>query len=857
MPHRTPPTLQVLLAALVSTLLGPDVVLAEDRSPPPVDVLHTDLRVRLTTDYIQSRQLPGAVAFRFRVQPAVGERGLAALTLDCVGPKVERVTLRPVRDDLGGAETGAARAQADDGELTAGPTLEHRVDGGDLVIALDRAYKSGEEFSVAISFVSKPKEEALYFVLPDDNHPERGIAVYTMSEPMRARYWMPCIDRPDVRSPVDVRVAVPPPLSAVSVGVQVGEPVAEGDLRTFHWRLERPIDPHLLGIAVGEFVTLRDEWRGRPVLSFVQPGDEEAGRFTFRLVPKMLEYYTTLIGVDFPFPQYSHVAVEEHYHGGMEHAGFSMIAPSMLTTGPRGHVPEEVSQFNYIAHMLAHEWFAGMVSYGDVRHAWLNEGFGTYLHMNWQGQLEGPDGVADVLWSTGRMVAGTDPPGGAQPIVRERLTRPGEVFQFGGGRVYWKGALVLHMLRHQLGEEVFWRGVRLYLTRNEGRGVLTDALRGALEEASGKDLRAFFDQWIFRAGTPRFTIEYAWNAEAKHAKLSLRQGGEEDSDAPPFAFPLDIWMRVGDGWQKHTLDVRGAESEFALQAASEPTQVCVDPLGGLLARRTERKPQEYWRRQVRDGPTALARSQAVERMRDKRDPEALPLLLEALRDEREFVGVRRRAATALSRFDRDEVLPGLVGTATAPGTPPSLRIATISALEKYAESETARRAVLMLADESQPIEVQEQALSALTRMKPETLAPEAVEKIARCAAPPQSRHVRGAALQVLLARNAAEVVPLLVAKSEADERDPISWRRRLIEAVATLAPENGPHKEAVQRFLVGQLADRRPGVQLAALRALQKHGGPDTLPAIRPLTESKSADVAAAARSALDAMSTR
>lgn len=842
----------VVCAALLSS---PRLTLGDDRPPPPVDVLHTDLRVRLTMDDIRSRRLPGTIAFRFRVQPAAGESGLASLTLDSAGPKVERVALRGkgAHDEDGG---GAAGEAADDAP-EAGRALEHRTDDAGLTITLDRAYKPGEELGIAVWFVSKPKEEALYFVLPDDDHPERGIAVYTMSEPMRARCWTPCIDRPTVRSPFDVHVTAPPPLSAVSVGVQVGEPRPDGDLRTFHWRLERPVDPHLLGLAVGEFVTLREEWRGRPVLSFVQPGDEEAGRFTFRLVPKMLEYYTTLTGVDFPFPQYSHVAVEEHYHGGMEHAGFSMIAPSMLTTGPRGHVPEDVAQFNYIAHMLAHEWFAGMVSYGDVRHAWLNEGFGTYLHLNWQGQLEGPDGVADLLWRTNQGVAGGDPPGGAQPIVRESLLRPGEVFQFGGGRVYWKGAMVLHMLRHQLGEETFWRGVRLYLTRNDGRGVLTDALRAALEEASGRDLRAFFDQWVFRAGTPRFTIEYAWDAEAKKATLALRQRGEEDSDASPFAFPLDVWLRVGEAWQKQTLEVREAEQKFAIDAASEPTQVCFDPLGGLLARRTERKPQELWRRQIREGPTALARSQAVDQARNARDAEALPRLLEALRDDGEFVGVRRRAATALSRLQDDEILPALVATAGASATPPSLRVALIGALEKHAESDAARRAVLALAEDSQPIEVQEEALSALSRMRPETLSAEALGKIARWATPPQSRHVRGAALRLLLARQASHAIPVLVEKSAADERDPVSWRKRLIDAVSALAAENGPHKQAVQRFLVGQLADRRPGVQLAALRALQKHGDADAAGAVRPLVESKSADVAAAANSTLEAIAAR
>ena len=212
-----------------------------DSPPRGFDFLHMRLEVTLTRADMKARRMPGVVTYRVRPRPADDKTpatqptGLEQLRLNAVGLEIQQVELGP--------EWRAAR---------------HQTDGEHLTIELERAHSLGEEFAVRIHYVVSRPRRGLYFVLPDDDEPwteaaGRDIVVYTMSEPLMARRWLPCHDWPDTHWPSDVFITVPKPFVAVSAGEPVGEPVpveaAPGDdtlsaqpdeLRTYHWRQPLP-----------------------------------------------------------------------------------------------------------------------------------------------------------------------------------------------------------------------------------------------------------------------------------------------------------------------------------------------------------------------------------------------------------------------------------------------------------------------------------------------------------------------------------------------------------------------------------------------------------------------------------------
>ncbi|MEW6249657.1 MAG: M1 family aminopeptidase [Planctomycetota bacterium] len=810
----------LVLAAWVFALAGvgtsaPALADGIDSPPRSFDVLHMRLEVRLAEEDIRAKRMRGDVTWRFRARPLDGDTKLDEITLNAVELRIRSVTSAP------------------DG----GP-VKFDEKGGLVRIELDKARAAGEEFGVRIEYTVKSPDKGLYFVGPDADHPDRPRVVYSMSEPLMARHWLPCHDWPDTFWPSDIFISVPPPMSAVSVGAPVGEPEETADgLRRFHWRMETAIDPHMLGFAAGEFVVVKNgEFRGRPVQAYVPPQYADAARYTFRRVPEMLEFLSTRLGVEYPFPQYAHVGVVGHFHGGMEHVGFSMIDPTNLPAGPHDDVSGWWTEFALIAHMIGHQWFGALVNYGDVREAWLNEAFGTYLHECCRAHFDGPDVLAERMWDLTLEMGRSDVVGRDRPLVREDVQKAEEVFAFDGSKVYWKAARVLHMLRDQLGEEVFWRSLRTYLERRRGRGVTTPDLRTAFETESKRDLGEFFEQWVLRAGMPRLDVAYEW--EAGRAVVTVQQLQKIDAEHPAFEFPLQLAFRTGDAWHNETAEVTAAEQAFEFALPAEPSLFCCEPRGGLLAARQEQKPDAMWRAQIRSGPTALSRLQAIEHCGRMRDAQSTAAIGEALHDVREYWGTRVRAARALARLSSSEArgvlltAAPLLDTAAEEVARPALRVAIVEALARWPASREAYALVVRQLRSDPHALVQQAAARTLPEFGRDVWDGDDVALLADRAVN-ASREVRLAALRSLAGMEAFSALDVLARNPSASSAGSLEYCRQLLDTVRRLAEAAPDRRPAAAQFFFAQLEDPRPGVRNAAIQALGAIGDEATLTQLR------------------------
>jgi aminopeptidase N len=360
--------------------------------------------------------------------------------------------------------------------------------------------------------------------------------------------------------------------AGVSNGALVGTRRNADGTKTLHWSQREPNASYLTMVAAGEFTELRASWRGRPVLALVPAARAAQARRIFRDTPRMMEYFSRRIGVDYPWPKYAQVAVTHFMFGGMENTSATTLADTSLREARVG----EESPESLVAHELAHQWWGDLVTCRDWSHAWLNEGFATYCALVWTEHAEGTAAFRAAVAKTADEFMAS-PAAFGRPLVHNVYRQPFDLFF--DGVIYPKGALVLHMLRGILGDEVFWRGMRDYARQYAYESVTTADFQRAMETASGQDLEWFFDEWTRRPGYPKLEARWSWDAAGRSVTLRVQQLQVGES-VPVYRMPVVV--RVDGRDERVTIDAR--ENVFTFPAAVRPASVAFDPDGWLLKR---------------------------------------------------------------------------------------------------------------------------------------------------------------------------------------------------------------------------------------------------------------------------------
>ncbi|HTV20748.1 MAG TPA: M1 family aminopeptidase [Polyangiaceae bacterium] len=311
--------------------------------------------------------------------------------------------------------------------------------------------------------------------------------------------WMPTRLDSAERATLELHITADAALKVAASGRR-GAQRAAPEGRTRHsFSLERPSPPFLYAFAVGRFeeAELRVDdllLRGLAPAGYDLEGGLEATGSMYRFLKSKL-------GVAHPWGEYLQVFTRGDI--AQEAAGLSLIVAQSLSD--RRDNPEDDWVF---IHELSHQWFGWLVPCADFSDFWLNEAFATFLVGAYQearwGAAAFKTEVANWHARSARArqqgrdgpIALSSPDGAARPAPPDSELQD-------RGVTYFRGALVLQRLRTELGEEVFWRGLSDYLKRAEGKSVRTLDLRRALEAASGRELGAFFDRWVYaRAADP-------------------------------------------------------------------------------------------------------------------------------------------------------------------------------------------------------------------------------------------------------------------------------------------------------------------------------------------------------------------
>lgn len=474
-------------------------------------------------------------------------------------------------------------------------------------VHLGKQVNPGETVEIALSYKVLDPKAGIYFTGPDNSYQE-PYQVWTQGQDEDSKYWYPVAgaDFPNHKATTEVIVTVPKRFTALSNGKLMSDTVdEEKGLRTFHWLLDKPHVSYLVALVIGVFEKLEKQYMDTPVQLFCDPEMLPQAKQYFEDTEKLVALYSRLYGVEYPWPgKYAQVMVRRYVFGGMENTTITVMTDRILADST---TRDEYRKFELRlnAHELNHHWNGDFVTCRDWSHGHLNEGGATYGEVeaieHFYGKKERDyyvKGLADVYFAEDRGRY-------RRPIVSPFYNEPIDLFD---RHLYQKAGLVRHMLRYLLGDEGYYKSVKTYLTEHAYGSVETIDWIKAIEKATGRNLRKFFDQWVYGAGFPEYTVGYTWDERNKVATVKVTQDQKLENQTGLFSMPIVFSFTLADGTTKNfTLDVEEKENSFHFSLDSKPVMFRFDPENWILKTVALNVPKAMLMHQLHNDPAVTGR----------------------------------------------------------------------------------------------------------------------------------------------------------------------------------------------------------------------------------------------------------
>ena len=386
--------------------------------------------------------------------------------------------------------------------------------------------------------------------------------------PSTLRYWVPSNDQPADKASWDLKVTVPQPLQVISVGQLLSKTENPNNTITWYWRESLPIATYLLAISISEFEYFGEKYVSAlgdtiPLDYYVLPTLLEKAKDDWKDTGKMMAFFEEVFS-PYPFSKYGMISVP--MHGAMEHQSMTSYGTGLITGDHR---------YDYIvAHELAHQWWGDYVTLEDWRDLWLNEGFATYSEALYFESI-GEEGTLPVYMDR------------LKDIYLNEVSRLGHFPIYDpdylwGGTIYQKGAWVLHMLRWNLGDSLFFDSLQSYLDRFAYSNAVTEDFQTTVENVSGKDFDWFFDQWIYKKGFPELEVQWEHSRDQLGQYLVNMTISQTQAVDNIFTIPMEILFKTPYGNYLKTLILSTKKEQFEFQIPHFPSGLFVDPNNWLL-----------------------------------------------------------------------------------------------------------------------------------------------------------------------------------------------------------------------------------------------------------------------------------
>ncbi|MFS4415336.1 M1 family metallopeptidase [Maribacter sp. 2307ULW6-5] len=363
-----------------------------------------------------------------------------------------------------------------------GEPVPYRYANGKIVF--DVPLETGTTHHLSLAYLATPKQTVYFFGYGDNVLGNEQI--WTQGQGKYTSHWLPSFDAMEEKVEFDLSITAPEEATVIANGkLQRREPAAtEGHMRWF-FDMQRPMSSYLLAFAIGQYAQQGlTSKSGVPLTNYFYPKDSLLVEPTYRHTQEIFDFLETEIGVAYPWQDYKQVPVHDFLYAGMENTGATIFSDSFMVDSTafmdRNYV-------NVNAHEMAHQWFGNLVTEKNAEHHWLHEGFATYYAYLAEKSIFGKEHFLWKLWDTARQLKSMDEAGEGESL----LDAGASSLTF-----YEKGAWALTLLRHEMGDTAFKKGMRRYLNTYAHKNATVPQFLREMEQSSGKKLAHFEKLWL-------------------------------------------------------------------------------------------------------------------------------------------------------------------------------------------------------------------------------------------------------------------------------------------------------------------------------------------------------------------------
>lgn len=602
---------------------------------------------------------------------------------------IEDLTFTPIGPEVTALKLNAVNLKINSVKL-ADRSVEFSTDGKHLTLRFDPALTGGKEYKLVIDYVCDHPLDGMFFTPYSPDAPHYSAEVHTQGQTETNRHWFVAHDYPNERMATELIVNVPQGFSVSSNGKLVSN-LTTGDRSVWHYVQEKPHVSYLVSLVIGKFDIVKIPHPTVPMQVWVPQGLGDQVMQTYGRTGEMIDLFADKFGVAYPWDRYDQLVVKNFGAGGMENTSVTSMYPTAIY--------DEAALLDsdldgLIAHELAHQWTGDFITCKGWAHIWLNEGWATYGSAMWNEKRFGYDAYLDSIrgnFGVARRDRTTNDVG----MVSSVYSDPDETFRR-AANPYPKGASILHMLRTMLGDDVFWKGVKVYMNRHALGTAETNDFRYAMEEVSGLGLEWFFEQWCYRPGSPELDVKSTYDGETRELLITVEQKQKIDALTPAFRFTLPVLVRTSSNGsaapsdKTYNIDVNTKSTTWRTVLDAPPVVVAIDPHLHVLKTMNEDKPLGWWVAQVNaSGMTSVARHAAIEAIGKTDSADHIALLNTIIRDENERYTVRNAAVSALASYGSPEAKDALLAIVKDGVTEARVRSGLVDRLRRFEKDQVA------------------------------------------------------------------------------------------------------------------------------------------------------------------------
>lgn len=504
-----------------------------------------------------------------------------------------------------------------------------------LYITLNKKYSNAEKYTVYIAYTAKPDElkvkgsaaitdaKGLYFINPDGRDKNKPTQIWTQGETESSSAWFPTIDKPDQKTTQEISMTVKAKYTTLSNGKLVSQKANTDGTRTDTWKMDLPHSPYLFMMAVGDFKITKDSYKGKEVSYYLEPKFAPYARQIFGKTPDMIQFYSNLLGVDYPWNKYAQVVGRDYVSGAMENTTATLHGEHVQKTDRE---LLDGNEEGTIAHELFHQWFGDYVTAESWSNLTMNESFATFGEVIWHGHDAGQDAEDKSRYEKLQSYIGSTKKGESPVLARFYYNDKEDMFD---NISYAKGSIILYALKNQMGDAAFYKSLNRYLTTNAFKNGETHQLRLAMEEVTGKDWSPYFNQWYYDGGHPILSIDYGY----ENGKATIKIKQTQDASVQTFTLPVKIDIYAGGQKIRKEIVINSREQNFSFDVSTKPELIDFDVDKIVVGETNDNKTAENYYFQYKNAPSYANRIEALQFIMQSKANSGQQVLLAGLKDK--------------------------------------------------------------------------------------------------------------------------------------------------------------------------------------------------------------------------------